>query len=730
MKLVYVLVQHSILKINNEFVYFYDGDIKKYSRVEISFNNQHGLYGFVTKIEETNKTKKEIEEEYGFEILNIDKVIDDEPIIDDVLFSLVKKISEYYFYPLIGVIKTMLPPSLRPFSYSNKKPSIRYYEFYKLNTGILSNFELNNNELKIIEKFKNNNNIILKKDLTKSKSLESLLSKKIISIDKEEKYSFNLLKIFNYEDKIELNDEQKNAYNIILNSSSMVHLLNGVTGSGKTEIYIKLVEENLKNNKTSLVLVPEIGLTPLMISRFLSYFNKDLIGVLHSGLSDGEKYDEYRKIKNGRTKIVIGTRSSIFAPLSNLGLIIIDEEHDESYKQTSELMYNAIDVALFRAKDNNVKVVLGSATPSIESMSKAKKGIYNLIEIKNRFNNAKMPKTYIVDRCDYKLFSYSSIFSLPLIKEIKDVINKNEQVILLINNKGYSRSYYCRNCGHTFKCPTCNTPLFYHKEDNTLRCHRCEYKIKKPSHCPECNGNYFGFNGFGIEKVEEEFNKIFKGIRYISIDGDRVKNDEKLSNLLSSFDKKEANVLIGTQMVCKGHDFKDVTLVGILNADTLLNFPNYKSSFNCFSLIYQAIGRSGRNSKQGKAIIQTSQETNYAIKSAINLDYESFYNEEIKRRHQFKYPPFYNLLQINISSRNEKILYEKATLLSKTIKEFDDKFIVLGPSIISKNIVLKELYTTTITIKNKNKKELVDIIWGLIDASKKDSSVNISVEII
>lgn len=729
MKLVHVLIQHSVLKINNEFLYFYDGEIKPFSRVEISFNNQRNIYGFVTRVEDINGTIEEIKENLGIDIRFIDKVIDDEPIITNELYSLACKLAEYYFYPLIGVIKTMLPPSLRPFSYSNKKPSIKYYEFYELNDVDISKFDLCNNETKILNKFKENK-IILKKDLNKSKSLSSLLSKNIISIKKKEKYSFNLLKIFDYEERIELNDEQNKAYNQIVNGEDMVYLLNGVTGSGKTEIYIKLVEENLKKNKTSLVLVPEIGLTPLMISRFLSYFNKDLIGVLHSGLSDGERYDEYRKIKDGKTKIVIGTRSSIFSPLSNLGLIIIDEEHDESYKQTSELMYNAIEVALFRAKDECAKVILGSATPSIESMSKAKKGIYKLIEIKNRFNNAMMPKTYIVDCCDYKLFSYSSIFSLPLIKEIKNTISRDEQVILLINSKGYSRSYYCRNCGHTFKCPTCNTPLFYHKEDDTLRCHRCEYKIKKPTYCPECNSKYFGFNGFGIEKVEEEFIKIFKGIKYISIDGDRVKNDEKLSNLLSRFDKKEVNVLIGTQMVCKGHDFKDVTLVGILNADTLLNFPNYKSSFNCFSLIYQAIGRSGRNLKPGKAIIQTSQLSNYAINDAINLDYDSFYNEEIKRRLQFKYPPFYNLLQINISSKNEEILYEKATLLSKTLIKYNKNFIVLGPSIISKNIILRNYYTTTVTIKNKNKKELTEIIWIILNSSKKDSSVNISVEII
>lgn len=728
MKIVSVLVQHSVLKINNNFIYLYDGEIKPLVRVEVSFNNQHNIFAFVSKVEDTNLTKEEIEKEYGYRMSFIDKVIDEEPIINEELYNLANKLSKYYFYPLIGVIKTMLPPSLRPFSYANKKPIIHYVEYYSLNRNNLKSIELTKNEQKIIDKFNLLDNL-LKNELGKTKALDSLINKNIITLNKKEKYSYELAKTFNYEDKILLTDEQQEAFNTILNSKEMVYLLNGVTGSGKTEIYIRLVEEVLKLNKTVLILVPEIGLTPLMISRFLSYFDNEIIGILHSGLSDLERYDEYRKIKNGKTKIVIGTRSSIFAPLSNIGLICIDEEHDESYKQTSDLPYLAHDVALLRAKEHNAKVVLGSATPSIETMTKAKKGYYKLVNLTNRYNNAKMPKTYIVNRCEYKLFTYSTIFSLPLIKAIKDRILKNEQVILLINNKGYARSYYCRECGHTFKCPTCNTPLFYHKEDDTLRCHRCNYKIKKPNTCPECNGKYFGFNGFGIEKVEEEFKKIFN-INYLVLDGDRVKDDLKISEILSKFDKQECNVLIGTQMVCKGHDFKNVTLVGILNADTFLNFPSYKSSFNCFSLIYQAIGRSGRNIKEGEAIIQTSEINNFSIKCATNLDYKSFYYEEIVRRKSFKYPPFFNILQINISSKKQDYCLSKANLLKDVIKENNEDLIVLFSNYVYKDIKLNGFFTTSITIKSKSKKDLEELIWGIIETSKKDSHLNLSFEIL
>ena len=379
MKLINVLIQYSILNLDKTFLYYSTLDVKPYTRVLISFGSNKKIYGFVVSVKEDNRELKEIEKEYGFQIKEIDELIDNEPIIDDSLFLLAKEIASFYISPLIGVIKTMLPSSLRP-SKLGASSKIKYCSYLKINRENISNFILNKNETRLIERYFLENNEI-KDTLSNSKSLQSLIDKNIITRFKKEEYRYRIVKSFNYEDKINLSSIQEKAYNNIISSPKLINLLYGITGSGKTEIYIKLIEHYINEGKSCLILVPEIGLTPLMISRIISYFSEDLVGILHSSLTNNERYDEYRKIKNGKTRIVVGTRSAIFAPLKNLGLIIIDEEHDESYKQENDLCYSAIDVSLLRAKECNCKVVLGSATPSIEDMCKAKKNKYNLVVV-------------------------------------------------------------------------------------------------------------------------------------------------------------------------------------------------------------------------------------------------------------------------------------------------------------------------------------------------------------
>ncbi len=722
MYLLKVLVQHKVYSLNREFVYYSNEDVKVGARVSITFNEQK-IVGFVNEVVEVNSDINTVIKEYGFEIKKIDEIIDRTPILNEELLFLAKKLANYYLYPLIGVMQTMLPPSLKPKDVLFNAPKIKYETFYTLNDNhLLNNFS--KNELKILDKF-NGRATIKTSELNKTKALESLINKNIILLNKKEVNRYNPVITFSYEDKITLNEEQTNAYNSIINSEQKAFLLKGVTGSGKTEVYIKLVEYYLNKGKSAIILVPEIALTPLMISRLLSYF-KGGVAVLHSSLTDAQKYDEYRKIASGEAKITIGTRSAIFAPNVNLGLIIIDEENDECYKQDDQfLLYNAKEVALLRSEDKDIKIVFGSATPSIELIAKALKKQIGFVELKHRYKEINLPKVSIINRLDHNLFSAkSSVFSLPMIMKLNEVISNNEQAILLINSRGYATYLMCRDCGHVFKCPTCGLPLHYHKEDNSLYCHHCDYKIKKPTRCPNCGNTYFSYGNFGIEKVEEDFKRFFK-VPYLVLDSDRTSKTYQIERVLRDFNDKKANILIGTQLVSKGHDFKEVSFVGILNADTLLNYPNYRSKEITFNLITQTIGRAGRNDKQGYAMIQTSFVNDYAILTAANQDYEAFFNEEIKMRKLLLNPPFMSICSLELTSKNNDLLLKKGKELKRYLLSLNiEQAQILGPTLIRKS---RGSLLTSIFIKYKKLSSIKDHINDLIDVYKTQSNLNLRI---
>lgn len=714
-----VLVEHNTYSLKDSFYYVSNEEIKKGTRVNITFKNQH-LVGFVVEVIYQDSTLKEIENNLGLKLSFIDNVIDDKPIINDELFELAVKLSKNLFIPLIGVFQAMLPKDLKPQTISNKT-KIAYEEFLEYCPN--NNIKYSTNEKKILSKFTIFSKLP-KKSFSKTKALESLISKNVLKIIREEKYRYEIKKIFDYHNQFKLTDMQDKVYKEIVNSNDLVYLLHGVTGSGKTEIYIKLIEQNLKENKNAFILVPEIALTPLMISRIVSYFNEE-IAVIHSSLSPAQKYDEYRKIRDNKARIVIGTRSAIFAPLSNVGIICIDEEHSNTYKD-DKLCYNAIDVAILRAKYYNAKVILGSATPSIESMSKAKVGKYHLVTLQTRYKNMNLPNVKLIDTKNYMNFSYkSSIFSLVLIKEINDRLSKNEQIILLINRRGYAHQLKCRECGYTYKCPTCGLNLTYHKETDTLRCHHCDFEMKKPNKCPNCGSKYFSSIGFGIEKVEEDFKKIFN-VPYLVLDSDRTPNTLQISTILSKFYKKEANVLIGTQVVSNGHDFDDVTLVSILDADGLLSYPSYKTNENAFNLIVQTIGRAGRKSKKGLALIQTSNPNSLLINYAINNDYDEFYKFEINNRKLFNNPPFYNVIEINISSK-------KNDLLELYAKDIYTYLVFLNLPIIINNFSFtfkKGIYfTRSMYIKYKSLEDIYKAINNLIDTFKCKNNLILKINV-
>lgn len=531
-------------------------------------------------------------------------------------------------------------------------------------------------------------NLKTKLNITQS-PINSLLKKELISV-----YEIDLFRNVDTNYKIEnkeiiLNEEQEKVtskiINEMFNDNKTPYMLYGVTGSGKTEVYIKVIEFALSQGLDSIVLVPEISLTPQTISRFKNKFG-DVVGVFHSKLSDGERHDVYRRVKDGKIRILVGARSALFAPFNNLGVVIIDEFHESSYKSETNPKFSAIEVSKYMVLKKNITLILGSATPSIDEYYKAKNGKYNLLTLKDRANKLELPKIEVVDMKEELNIGNKSIFSNKLKLEIQKVLDEKNQAILFLNRRGYSNFVSCRKCGFVFKCENCDISLTYHKHQDILRCHYCGFEKQNPKKCPECDSIYIKSFGVGTQKVEEELKNIFKDIRVLRVDKDTTSKKGSIENILNEFKNKKSDILIGTQMISKGLDFEDVTLVGILSSDMMLNSPDFKSSENSFQLITQVAGRCGRGKKEGKVILQSYNNNHYVIKRAINYDFENFYNDEIKLRKEFGYLPFNNILSIVISGEDEKLVIKNINKLkdsiiyilkSKNINNFD---FMLGPN--------------------------------------------------
>ena len=448
-------------------------------------------------------------------------------------------------------------------------------------------------------------------------------------------------------------------------------LIYGVTGSGKTEIYLQLIGKAMKQNKTSIVLVPEISLTPQMIDRFISRFGKDEIAVLHSKLSLGERYDEWNRIKEGKAKIVIGARSAIFAPLNNIGIIIIDEEHDSSYKSESVPKYDAKEIAKKIAKENNCPLVLGSATPDLTTYYKAQQGEITLLALTKRANNSKLPSVDVVDLKMELANGNRSMLSYKLHDAIQKNLEKKRQTILFLNRRGYSTFIMCRECGYTVKCKNCDISLTYHRFENKLKCHYCGYEEDVVTVCPECHSTKIRYFGTGTQKLEQEINKVFPQATTIRMDVDTVSKKNSHEEILNKFRNENIDILIGTQMVVKGHHFPNVTLVGVIAADSSLNIDDYRANERTFQILTQVAGRAGREQLEGNVIIQTYNPENFAIQCAKEQNYDKFYNTEIALREQLKYPPFSDIILIGFSSLNEN---EVKQIAEKTYQYFRKMF--------------------------------------------------------
>ena len=483
---------------------------------------------------------------------------------------------------------------------------------------------------------------------------------------------------------LELNPEQKQACEAVVGAIGKKHppfLLQGITGSGKTEVYLQIIQGALDMGKTAIVLVPEISLTPQMTERFIARFGEQ-VAILHSGLSNGEKYDEWRKVERGEAQVVVGARSAIFAPLKDLGVIIIDEEHEASYKQDSNPRYHARDVAILRVQYNRAALVLGSATPSLESRARAGKGVYQHLRLTKRANPlASVPEVQLIDFRDYIGQNETSNFTPPLIEAIQDRLAKKEQVVLMLNRRGYSSFVMCRECGTVDTCPNCDISLTLHMDTKTMNCHYCGFSKEIPHVCPNCQSRSIRYYGTGTQKAYDELTELFPEARILRMDVDTTRKKGSHQTLLDQFGKGEADILLGTQMIAKGLDFPNVTLVGVLNADTALNLPDFRSSERTFQLLTQVAGRAGRAEKAGQVLIQSYNPNHYAIRFAKEHDYEGFYAYEMGIRRQLGYPPYYFTIGITLSHKKEEEVLERAYQVMEILRSgLSDASIILGPT--------------------------------------------------
>ena len=482
-----------------------------------------------------------------------------------------------------------------------------------------------------------------------------------------------------------MNAEQQVAVETILQSvqeqQSQTYLLEGITGSGKTEVYLQVIAEVLNQGKTAIMLVPEISLTPQMVQRFKSRFGEH-VAVMHSGLSQGEKYDEWRKIERGEAEVVVGARSAIFAPIENIGVIIVDEEHEASYKQEETPRYHARDLAIWRSEYHHCPVFLGSATPSLESRARAQKNVYQRLRLTQGANQAAtLPTIDVVDMRKEVENGNVSSFSMSLQEKLQERLEKNEQSVLLLNRRGYSSFVMCRDCGYVLPCPNCDISLTLHMDSKTMKCHYCGHEERIPYRCPNCGQDKIRYYGTGTQKVEEELQTLLPDSRILRMDVDTTRRKGAHEKILRTFGEGQADILLGTQMIAKGLDFPNVTLVGVLNADTALNLPDFRSSERTFQLLTQVSGRAGRAEKPGEVIIQSFNPEHYAIQLAKAQDYEDFYTKEMYIRHRGDYPPYYFTVQITASHPEEneaaKQMFQIATKLKQGLSP---QAILLGPT--------------------------------------------------
>lgn len=701
--------QNYIYSVPNELI----NKIKVGIRVKISFGKMF-LEGFVTKINpDINYDKNKIKD--------IIDIVDETPVLNKEMLLLGEYMSNKLLCSLVSAYQVMLPKALKAEINTNIK--IKYNKYLKRVKRIeeIDNYIKNckyESQINLLCKLKEGDILITKM----TSSINTIIKYGFAKIIMEEEKRYNYTGMHNYK-KVELTNEQQKVADKVINSfgASKTFLLYGVTGSGKTEVYMNIIENAINNGKNAIMLVPEISLTPQIVGKFISRFG-NIISVLHSKLSDAERYDEYRKITEGKSKIVIGTRSAIFVPFDNIGVIIIDEEHTSSYKQENHPRYNAKSVAIWRSNYHKCPVLLGSATPSLESMARAGNKVYELLTLTTRVGTSTLPKVQIVDMKE-EVKKGNFILSSILKEKISEKLSKNEQIILLLNRRGYSSVITCKDCGYTLKCPNCDITYTYHKSSNNLKCHYCGKSVPLNDKCPKCGGKNVKDYGLGTEKLEEELHKLYKA-KIVRMDVDTTSKKGQHEKIIDDFGNHKYDILIGTQMIAKGLDFPLVTLVGVVSADSSLMVPDFRAGENTFQLLSQVSGRAGRGTNPGEVIIQTYNKEHYSIELSSKHDYISFYKEEMKIRKMLKYSPYYYMTLISITSKDYNTGFEEANKIGNYLKSKLNNSIILGPTTASM-FKINNIYHYQIIIKYQKDDNLYETLKFIDNMYKSNNKIKV-----
>lgn len=705
-----VIVDIAHSDVDKIFDYICDDEIRAGMRVAVPFGRSTTT-GFVMRVKESSDYPQE-------KLKRVYRTEEDFPAINAECLALAKKIAARYRCPLALTLRLFLPAEMR-----TGKVSESYRTFARL-TGAVPEFSRSAKQQAALYGFLQDNEEADTAFLNKrfGSALKALVDKGIVALEKRRALRDPYKGVEGERVSRTLTPAQTAAVEKIDNTDKTVALLHGVTGSGKTEIYLTLIAQKLKEGKSAVFLVPEISLTPQMLKQLRARFGSNA-AILHSGLSAGERFDEWWRLRTGDAKIAIGARSAIFAPLENLGIIVIDEEHDGSYSSESSPRYNTFDIALLRAQYNGCKLVLGSATPSVETYQKAAEGEYELVSLPDRINARPLPEVELVDLRREVRRGNASPFSQVLQDKLERCLCGGNQAILFLNRRGFSQTVICRNCGYVAKCEHCDVALTYHSEEDCLKCHYCGTRYHTLTGCPECGGKHVRFVGTGTQRVVSELKKLYPEARILRMDNDTTSGKEGHYKILKQFADREADILVGTQMVAKGHDFPSVTLVGILDADMSLHFPDYRSGERTFQLVTQVAGRSGRASDRGEVVLQTYDPENYILRFAAKYDYEGFYRHEISMRAAGMFPPYAKIVRVMVTGENEKetveALKEVYAELEKIyaaqtekflffhkmyapIKRIQNKFRYQVLMRLAQTDVLKEIYDVCAQIRKKN----------------------------
>ena len=638
------------------------------SRVRAPFGGKT-VPGFVMRIKENSELPPE-------KLKRVFPCPDELPALNAECLSLAEKLAARYRVPKALTLRLFLPSEMRT---GKVRELMRNYAVLTVPVSEMKLSKTAKNQLGAAEYLEKNG----KTDCAYLNSaypggVAALEKKGYVSITKEQILRDPYKTVTAEKVERTLTADQSRAVQVIRTDSRTVQLLHGVTGSGKTEIYLTLIAECLREGKSSIFLVPEISLTPQMLSQLRARFGKNA-AILHSGLSAGERFDEWWRLRTGEAKIAIGARSAIFAPLENLGVIIIDEEHDSSYSSESAPRYNTFDVALLRAKRNGCKLVLGSATPSVETYKRAQEGEFSLIRLENRINKRPLPEIVIADMRREVRRGNNSAFSGALKEEIEKCLAADKQAILFLNRRGYSQTVICKECGYVAKCEACDVSLTYHRDENCLKCHYCGMKYNMLSACPDCGGVKLSYAGTGTQRVVSDLQRLYPTARILRMDNDTTSGKEGHYKILKAFGEHKADILVGTQMIAKGHDFPEVTLVGILDADMSLHFSDYRSGERTFQLLTQVAGRSGRAEEKGKVVLQTFDPENEVLRFATTYDYGGFYENEISLRAAMAFPPFSKIVRVLVSGEDDKkcieALREVYYALERLYTDHPEKFL-------------------------------------------------------